>query len=133
MIEPLPVQLLPTAFPLTPVTEPEFSVLRELAETIWRQHYARIISAAQIDYMLAGRLSDEALREHVQAAGSWLELMRVSGIPVGYCGYGVASMNSNEASSAAMKLGQLYVLESRRGMGLGTPASRAASLRPALL
>ena len=109
----------PTDVTLTPVTEPDFAVLRELADTIWRQHYAGIISADQIDYMLAGRFSDEALREHVQPADSWLELMRVSGTPVGYCGYELASMDGDEASSATMKLGQLYVLESHRGMGLG--------------
>ena len=69
--------------------------------------------------MLAGRFSDEALREHVRAADRWLELLRVSGTPVGYCGYELASMDGNGASPAAMKLGQLYVLESHRGVGLG--------------
>jgi ribosomal protein S18 acetylase RimI-like enzyme len=104
---------------LTPITEPDFPVLRELAGTIWRQHYAAIISAAQIEYMLFGRFSDEALREHVQAADRWLELLRVSGKPVGYCGYQLTGLEGDEASPAAMKLGQLYVLESHRGMGLG--------------
>ncbi len=96
-------------------------MLRELAGIIWRQHYVGIISVAQIDYMLAGRFSDEALREYMQAADRWLELLRVSGTPVGYCGYELASMDGdgNEASPAGMKLGQLYVLESHRGMGLG--------------
>ena len=47
------------------------------------------------------------------------ELLRLSGAPVGYCGYEMARMDDNEASPAAMKLGQLYVLESHRGMGLG--------------
>ena len=56
--------MLPAAVTLTPVAEPDFAVLRELAGTIWRQHYAGIISADQIDYMLAARFSDEALREH---------------------------------------------------------------------
>lgn len=112
--------MLPADRTLAPVIKTDFPLLRELAGTIWRQHYAGIISAAQIDYMLAGRFSDEALREHVQAAARWLELLRVSGTPVGYCGYKVASMDGNEVSSAAMKLGQLYVLESHRGMGLGT-------------
>ena len=111
--------MLPADRTLAPVTEPEFPVLRELADTIWRQHYAGIISAAQIDYMLAGRFSDEALREHVRAAGRWLELLRVSGTPVGYCGYELASIDGEERAAADMKLGQLYVLDSHRGMGLG--------------
>ena len=109
----------PADVTLAPVAKSDFAVLRELAGTIWRQHYAGIISAAQIDYMLAGRFTNEALLEHVQAADRWLELLRVSGMPVGYCGYQLASMDDNGASPAAMKLWQLYVLESHRGMGLG--------------
>lgn len=106
---------------LTPLTEPDFAVLRELADTIWRQHYAGIISAAQIDFMLAGRFTDQALREHVRAADRWLELLRVSGAPVGYCGFELTDLDSDdgESSPAAMKLAQLYVLELHRGLGLG--------------
>ena len=113
--------LVPADATLTPIAEPDFAVLRELAGTIWRQHYAGIISAAQIEYMLAGRFTDEALREHMQAADRWLELLRVSGTPVGYCGYELADMDDDgdEHGPPAMKLGQLYVLESHRGMGLG--------------
>ncbi len=106
---------------LTPIREPDFAVLSELAGTIWRQHYTAIISAAQIEYMLSSRFTDEALREHLQAADRWLELLRVSGTPVGYCGYELADMNDDgdEHGPPAMKLGQLYVLESHRVMGLG--------------
>ena len=116
-----PRQAFPGDVTLTPVTEPDFPVLRQLADTIWRQHYVGIISAGQIDYMLAGRFSDEALRTHMQAADKWLELLRVAGTPVGYCGYELADMDGDrsEASPATMKLGQLYVLETHRGMGLG--------------
>jgi len=104
---------------LTPVADADFSVLRELAGTIWRQHYSGIIPAAQIDYMLAGRFSDEALREHIQAADRWLKVLRASGTPVGYCGYELAVMSGDAGVSDDMKLGQLYVAESHRGMGLG--------------
>jgi ribosomal protein S18 acetylase RimI-like enzyme len=111
--------MLSDAVTLTPVTEPDFAVLHQLAVTIWRQHYAAIISAGQIDYMLAGRFSDDALREHVQAADRWLELLRVGEKPVGYCGYELAGMDGRGSAAADVKLGQLYLLESHRGMGLG--------------
>ena len=104
---------------LDAVTKHDSVDLRELAETIWRQHYAAIISEAQIEYMLSGRFSDEALREYAHAADRWLELLRVSDTPVGYCGYELAEQYGDE-QVAAMKLGQLYVLESHRGMGLGS-------------
>jgi len=113
--------MLHPAVTLTPVTEPDFTVLRELAGTIGRQYYAEIVSAAQIDYMLAARFGDEALRRHIQVVDRWLELLRVSGTPVGYCDCELAGMDGNgsEVFPAAMKLGQLYVLESHRGTGLG--------------
>jgi ribosomal protein S18 acetylase RimI-like enzyme len=102
------------ALRLTPVTEHEFPIIRALAETIWRQHYAGIISREQIDYMLAGRFGDDALRDQLQTPDKWLELLRLSGIPVGYCGYELSRDDPD-----ALKLGQLYVLESHHRKGLG--------------
>lgn len=99
---------------LTALTEDEFPVVRELAQTIWRQHYVGIISREQIEYMLAGRLSDDALRDNLQAPDKWLDLLRLSDIPVGYCGYEL----SRDAPDA-LKVGQLYVLENHREKGLG--------------
>jgi ribosomal protein S18 acetylase RimI-like enzyme len=99
---------------LAPVIEHEFALLRALAETIWRPHYMGIISCEQIDFMLAGRFSDDALREQLHAPDKWLELLRASGTPVGYCGYELSRDDPD-----ALKLGQLYVLESHRGQGLG--------------
>jgi GNAT superfamily N-acetyltransferase len=104
---------------LSPVAEPDFSAVRALAGAIWRQHYSGIISAAQIDYMLAARFNDEALREQIRAVERWLELLRISGAPVGYCGSELAACPGDDPSPPAMTLGQLYVLESHRGMGLG--------------
>jgi ribosomal protein S18 acetylase RimI-like enzyme len=103
---------------LDAVTKHDYVDLRALADTIWRHHYAAIISAAQVDYMLSRRFSDDALREYASAAGRWLEVLRVSGMLVGYCGYELADQYGNEQLTA-MKLGQLNVLESHRGMGLG--------------
>lgn len=111
--------MLPADVTLVPVTEPDFPVLCELAGVIWRRHYVGIIPAAQIDFMLAKRLTDEALRKHVRAADRWLEVLRASDTPVGYCGYELAGMDGDGPTQTAMKLGQLYVLESHRGMGLG--------------
>ncbi|NCY02193.1 MAG: GNAT family N-acetyltransferase [Planctomycetia bacterium] len=104
---------------LGPVAPGEFPVLRGLAETIWRQHYPAIISSAQIEFMLAERFCDEALRAGVEAADRWLEMLRVSGTPVGYCGYELAGMPGDDRHVPAVKLGQLYVLASYRGTGLG--------------
>ncbi len=96
------------------ITEPDFPALRELAGGIWRRHYTTIISSAQIEYMLAGRLSDEVLRGYLDAADKWLDMAWVGDRLTGYCAYELSSENR-----ADLKLGQLYLLESHRGQGVG--------------
>jgi len=111
--------MLPADVTFTPVRKPDFVLLRELAETIWLQHYAGIVSSTQIDFMLAGRFSEEALQTHIQAGDRWLMLLRFAGAPVGYCGYELAGFDGDGTAIAAMKLGQLYLLKAHRGLGLG--------------
>jgi len=110
--------LSPAPVTLVPVAEPDFAVLRELAATIWRRHYAGIVPAAQIDFMLAGRFGDESLRTQIEAPDRWLELLRVAGEPVGYCGSELAG--DDDTHGRALKIGQLYVHETHRGAGLGS-------------
>ena len=49
---------------LEPLTEADFDTVALLGTTIWREHYSKIISMAQIDYMLAGRYAQIG-RAHV--------------------------------------------------------------------
>lgn len=111
----------PADVAMAPIAVQDFAVLRELAGAIWRQHYTGIISAAQIEHMLAGRFTDAALQEHIRATDRWLELLRVSGAPAGYCACELTAPSGGGGGGGppAMKLGQLYVLESHRGTGLG--------------
>jgi diamine N-acetyltransferase len=98
---------------LRDLTEADFSTLRALGETIWRQHYSAIISMAQIDYMLAGRYVPEKLRAYLGAQDRWLKLLMVDGNAVGYCSYAFTD------TAAEMKLEQLYLLATFKGQGLG--------------
>lgn len=98
---------------LDPVAEADFETLARLGETIWRSHYASIISMAQIDYMLSGRYTPDQLRAYLDADDRWLELLRLDGRPVGYCSYALS------ATPGEMKLEQLYLQEECRGKGLG--------------
>ncbi len=110
---------MPTADPpadprLAPVTPADFALLRDLATRIWRQAYTGMIPAAQIDYMLGNRFADEALERVIHDPDRWLEILRVAGTPVGYCGGEVVA-----AEPDTLKLGQLYLLDAFRGRGLG--------------
>ena len=103
----------PTEARLEAITEADFETLAQLGEKIWREHYAKIISMAQIMYMLSGRYAPENLRSYLNAEDRWLNLLKLGETAVGYCSY------STTASPAEMKLEQLYLLEECRGKGLG--------------
>jgi len=98
---------------LDTLTAADFGTLARLAEVIWRAHYTRIISSAQIDYMLAGRYTPKKLRLYLNADDRWLMLLRIDDRAVGYCSYALAD------DPGEMKLEQLYLLPELHGHGLG--------------
>jgi ribosomal protein S18 acetylase RimI-like enzyme len=91
----------------------DFRLLAQLADTIWRAHYTKIIGSAQVDYMLADRYTSEKLRLYLDADDRWLMLLRLDSRAVGYCSYALTK-NPGE-----MKLEQLYLLQELQGQGLG--------------
>jgi ribosomal protein S18 acetylase RimI-like enzyme len=98
---------------LMAMTEADFETVARLGETIWRAHYSKIISMAQIEYMLAGRYVPEKLRRYLNSDRCWLELLKVQGRAVGYCSYSLTDLPGE------MKLEQLYLLEDQKGKGFG--------------
>jgi diamine N-acetyltransferase len=96
-----------------PITEADFEIVARLAGTIWRSHYANMISMAQIEYMLAERYTPDKLRRYVNAADQWLDILRLADTSIGYCSYVKTSLPGE------MKLEQLYLLREHRGKGLG--------------
>jgi diamine N-acetyltransferase len=108
---------------LEAMTTADFETLARLAETIWRAHYTKIISSAQIDYMLAGRYTPEKLRQYLNADDRWLMLLRINDRAVGYCSYALTenpgAMKPGEMKPSEMKLEQLYLLPELHGQGLG--------------
>jgi diamine N-acetyltransferase len=112
-----------TAIHLDPLTEADFAAVAQLADTIWRAHYSSMISMAQIDYMLDGRYAPERLRGYLDSQERWLWLLRVDGVPAGYC-----SCSLGEEKDA-MKLEQLYLLAEYKGQGLGGRMLRHAEAK----
>ncbi len=55
-----------------------------LAETVWRHHYADIISPEQIDYMLAQRYQPELLKEQVLNPEIWWRKLVLDGMIIGF-------------------------------------------------
>lgn len=98
---------------LDALTEMDFETVARLGSTIWRSHYSKMISMAQIDYMLAGRYTPENLRRYLVADDRWLDLLRLGDKPVGYCSY------ARTSTPGEAKLEQLYLLQEHHGKGLG--------------
>jgi ribosomal protein S18 acetylase RimI-like enzyme len=95
----------------------DFEIIASLSETIWRSHYSKIISNAQIDYMLASRYTPEKLRLYLNASDRWLMMLRIDSQygsrAIGYCSYALTEV------PGGMKLEQLYLLPELHGQGLG--------------
>ncbi len=84
-----------------------------LAAEIWRAHYPAIISAAQIEYMLAQRYDPAAVRAELQRGDIWWDQLLVDGRIAGFASYLMTR------TSGEMKLDKLYVhpAHQRRGYG----------------
>ena len=95
-----------------PLTAAGFATVRALGDRIWRQHYASIISMAQIEYMLQGRYTDEKLAAYVGAADRWLCIVRRGDEAIGYFSW-------SRVGADTVKLEQLYLEAGARGAGYG--------------
>jgi ribosomal protein S18 acetylase RimI-like enzyme len=102
-----------TAVRIAPVTAADIERLIALAGVIWRQHYADIISAAQIEYMLAQRYNPALLRAELQRGDIWWDQLLVGGRMAGFASYFVTG-NAGE-----MKLDKLYVHPDHQRRGYG--------------
>jgi ribosomal protein S18 acetylase RimI-like enzyme len=88
--------------------------LRTLAENIWMRHYPGIITQQQIDYMLAQRYSESALREQIEGDDSWLDLLMLGGGQIsGFANY------QRTVRADEMKLDKLYLNQDYQGRGWG--------------
>ena len=86
--------------------------VQHLAQEIWNRHYPGIITAEQIDYMLAQAYSHEALMRYLAEPGAGLALARRGELAVGFVGW-------YKADAHVMKLDKLYVLPQHHGEGIG--------------
>lgn len=83
--------------------------LETLARRIWTPHYAPIIGAAQVQYMLDSFQSEAAIRRDMES-GYIYEIACLGGEPCGY--------SAVRSDSAALFLSKLYVGANCRGRGI---------------
>jgi len=102
-----------TAIRIAPVAAADIERLIVLAGAIWRRHYADIISAAQIEYMLKQRYNPQVVREELQRGDFWWDQLLVDNVMIGFASYFVTG-NAGE-----MKLDKLYVHHDHQRKGYG--------------
>ncbi len=98
---------------ILPAVAADAETIAALAAEIWRVHYADIISAAQIEYMLKQRYAPDLIRaELARGDTSWDKLV-LDGAIIGYASYMAA------ARPGEMKLDKLYVHHDHQRKGYG--------------
>lgn len=81
--------------------------LAGIADEVWHQHFATILSLEQIDYMVDKFQSVKAMTEQMKSSGYEYYFIVVDGITVGYTGI--------RPEEGELFLSKLYILEKYRG------------------
>lgn len=97
-------------FSIRPARAEDLPLIGSLARQIWPVAYGRILSEAQLTYMLRLFYTPESLAEQA-ANGQQFFILHAPG-PVGFAATGPATQNT-------WKLHKLYVLPHAQGKGLG--------------
>jgi len=95
---------------LKPVSQQDIETVQQLANEIWHEHYSKIISREQIDYMLSIFHSTDRILSETAEGCIW-RLLWEDSHPVGYL------MLKPEATR--MYLSKIYLKKEFRGKGLG--------------
>lgn len=93
-------------------SDAEIPVLRALAEKIWRESYAAMLTPGQIDYMLAWMYAPETIASEMREGVIW-ETASLGGEMIGF------HSSTFEAETRRVKLNKLYVLPEQQGFGFG--------------
>lgn len=92
---------------------PDFECISKLAHTIWHEHYIKIISLEQIEYMLDKYNSVKSMQERARD-GHLFFYMTYNDLPVGYLAI--------EKQTNAIYISKLYVLKEYRGLKIAKTA-----------
>jgi diamine N-acetyltransferase len=97
---------------LRPATPKNFTIIEELARTIWHKHYIPIVGEAQVNYMLNEMYSTQALQKQ-QEEGQHFYLIVNNESEVGF-------VSISTADAKNLMLHKFYILQEKQNTGLGT-------------
>ncbi|MBK9522102.1 MAG: GNAT family N-acetyltransferase [Rhodocyclaceae bacterium] len=107
---------------LTPICFAEIAEVGVLARSIWREHFTKIISEAQIEYMLEGRYTEADLVPYIDSTDRWFDVLRVDGVAAGF-------LRCIRTEPDEFKVEQIYLAQSQRGKGFGKYLLASAETR----
>ena len=92
------------------LTQNEILAVSDMADVIWREHYASVLSANQIDYMLKKFQSPSAIAQAI-SEGYEYYFINYADAPVGYISIKLDSVDRK------MFISKIYLLSDYRGKG----------------
>lgn len=106
-------ELTRSAARIEPVTAGDVERLAALAREIWIAHYPGIISAAQIEYMLAQRYTPALVRAELERGDVWWDKLLIVEEMAGFASYFLTGV------AGEMKIDKLYVRPLHQKQGYG--------------
>jgi RimJ/RimL family protein N-acetyltransferase len=88
----------------------DFTLIYELAASIWNIHYVPIIGQEQVDYMLQNMYSKEALLEQMEVKKHVFYIIEADEKAIGF----ISISDGSEAF-----LNKFYILQTEQGKGMG--------------
>lgn len=95
-------------------TDGNFTSIRAIAEEVWPIAYGKILSQAQLDYMMEMMYSVPSLQRQANEKSNRFILATENEIPVGFAAY---EFNYNKKPKT--KIHKIYVLSNQQGKGNG--------------
>jgi len=102
--------LIQTKLELIKITNKEIPTVQNLAREIWEEHYIKILSQEQINYMLDLFYSTNKIQSEIEEGISW-EMLLDEDKPIGYL---VCKIESEK-----LYISKIYLKAETRGKGLG--------------
>jgi diamine N-acetyltransferase len=101
------------ALVISHATSADLPIVQRIAYVTWHAHYPGILSAAQIEYMLARGYAIPALERFRREHGAGLAIARVDGAAAGFAAW------HRHTPARTTKLDRLYVLPDMQRQGVG--------------
>lgn len=95
---------------LIKISQREIPTVRQLAREIWDEHYIKILSQQQIDYMLDLFYSEEKIKSEIEQGIIW-EMLWENDKPIGYL---VCKIETDK-----VYISKIYLKAETRGKGYG--------------